>query len=247
MMDFIKKLKYLYLILLSIIITSCVEVPQGYYYETKKYDGTVIIDTLAAKNYKNIVEKTVDSTNSDGSISHFYFEDGILLTKYSTNGDNFVGDFIRYHKNGKIKYQEHYNDKGRLDGEVFSYEEEGKVLRKEIFKDSTRIEGKCFDSKGREISFFEMQQEPNVDLDDLIKNIVYPEKIRRKNGEERIILRCLIGADGKVIMIKYDRGHSKEIVNNSIKSILKVKFIPGYFEGKPETMWVNIPISFRLR
>jgi protein TonB len=95
--------------------------------------------------------------------------------------------------------------------------------------------------------FMEVESEPNVDLEALMKKIVYPETARRAGVEGRVIVRVLVGKDGKPIKSKIQSSESSLLENAALEAVNKTSFVPAIQNGSPTTCWVSIPIQFRLK
>lgn len=87
---------------------------------------------------------------------------------------------------------------------------------------------------------------PKCDLDQLQKNVVYPEKARKMGVEGKVVVRALIGDNGKVIKANIVSTDSK-LLNNAAKvAVKKTEFVPAKKGGKNIKAWVTIPIVFKL-
>lgn len=95
--------------------------------------------------------------------------------------------------------------------------------------------------------FKEVESEPNVDLEALMKKIVYPETARRAGVEGRVIVRVLVGKDGKPMKSKIQTSESSLLEQAALDAVSKTIFVPAIQNGQPTTCWVSIPIQFRLK
>ena len=87
---------------------------------------------------------------------------------------------------------------------------------------------------------------PKCDLDQLQKNVVYPEKARKNGIEGKVVVRALIGVNGKVLKANVVSTDSKLLNNAAKKAVKKTEFVPAKKNGKNIKAWVTIPIVFKL-
>jgi protein TonB len=96
--------------------------------------------------------------------------------------------------------------------------------------------------------FIPVEKEPSMDYDRLQKLVNYPDIAKRAGVEGKVIVRALIGKDGKLrkTIIEYS---DSELLNDAAMKAVKEygTFVPAIQNGQPITCWVNIPIIFRLR
>lgn len=96
--------------------------------------------------------------------------------------------------------------------------------------------------------FVRVKEEPQVDLHELSKLIVYPEEARKEGKEGKVIIRAFVTKDGKVKNAFVESSTDKIFNESALKAINEVIFIPGKdFEGKPVECYISIPIVFKLR
>ncbi|MFA5511103.1 MAG: TonB family protein [Candidatus Kapaibacterium sp.] len=97
-------------------------------------------------------------------------------------------------------------------------------------------------------AFIAVEKEPQVDLAKLQKSIVYPEMARRAGIEGRVIVRVLVGNDGKARRAVVEDTDNVMLNDAAIKAINDYGlFTPAIQNGQAITCWVSIPITFRLR
>ncbi|MBX3044657.1 MAG: energy transducer TonB [Candidatus Kapabacteria bacterium] len=97
-------------------------------------------------------------------------------------------------------------------------------------------------------AFIAVEKDPQVDLAKLQKSIVYPDMARRAGIEGRVIVRVLVGADGKVRRSVIEDSDNVMLNDAAIKAVNDYGlFTPAIQNGQPITCWVSIPITFRLR
>ncbi|MGE5480008.1 MAG: energy transducer TonB [Chloroflexota bacterium] len=96
--------------------------------------------------------------------------------------------------------------------------------------------------------FIPVEKEPAVDLGKLQAKIVYPDLARRAGVEGQVVLRVLVGANGKVLRSLIESSDNELLNEAAIKAIKEYGSIPPAIQnGQPITCWVSIPIKFRLR
>ncbi|HRP01721.1 MAG TPA: energy transducer TonB [Candidatus Kapabacteria bacterium] len=96
--------------------------------------------------------------------------------------------------------------------------------------------------------FIPVEKEPGVDLGKLQKSIVYPDLARRANVEGRVVVRVLVGSDGRARKY-FIESSDHELLNQAALDAIKNYglFTPAIQNGNAITCWVSIPITFRLR
>jgi len=76
----------------------------------------------------------------------------------------------------------------------------------------------------------------------------YPKRARRKGYEGTVILEILVNKKGEVKDLKILESSGYPILDRAaITSVKKWLFEPGTKAGEKVTMWVRVPIRFRLR
>ena len=86
------------------------------------------------------------------------------------------------------------------------------------------------------------------DLGKLQKNITYPEIARKAGIEGRVIIRVLVGADGKARKTLIESSDNEMLNEAAVKAIKDYGlFTPAKQNGQSIMCWVSIPINFRLR
>lgn len=93
-----------------------------------------------------------------------------------------------------------------------------------------------------------VEKEPEVNMTDLQKSVVYPDLARRAGVSGLVIIRALISEDGNVIDSRIEFSESillEEAAMNAVKILKAVK--PAIQNGRNVKCWVNIPIKFQLR
>ena len=76
----------------------------------------------------------------------------------------------------------------------------------------------------------------------------YPIKAKRRRYEGTVELMVEVSEKGKVSNLwVYKSSNYKSLDNQAVKIVKQWIFEPGKKNGKPEKMWVKIPIKFKLK
>lgn len=95
--------------------------------------------------------------------------------------------------------------------------------------------------------FVFVEKEPQVDLAELQKKIVYPEMAKRAGIEGKVTVRVLVGKDGKPMKAVVRQSDSELLNQAAIDAVMKSVFTPAIQNQQPVPAWVSIPINFKLR
>jgi TonB family protein len=95
--------------------------------------------------------------------------------------------------------------------------------------------------------FYDYDVEPQCDIAEIQKLIVYPEMALRLQQEGDVTLRVLIGADGRALEVKFLQSDSRIFEEAARLAIMKYEFLPAIQNQKPVSSWLTIPIRFRLK
>jgi protein TonB len=81
----------------------------------------------------------------------------------------------------------------------------------------------------------------------LQKNIMYPQSERDNDIQGRVIVRFVVNEDGSLTDIAITRGVSPGLDKEDLRVVrLLPKFKPGMQQGKPVSVYFNLPIRFKL-
>lgn len=83
-------------------------------------------------------------------------------------------------------------------------------------------------------------------LEELQKNIKYPEDALEKGIEGRVFVQFIVNKDGNVSDAKVIRGIGGGADEEALRVVREAKFEPGYQNGEPVRVQYALPISFRL-
>ena len=75
---------------------------------------------------------------------------------------------------------------------------------------------------------------------------VYPEKMLSENGGGNVIVKALVGTDGRVREARVDSGTKEAFNQSAVDAIMKWEFRPARKNGNPVESWVTISFKFRL-
>lgn len=95
--------------------------------------------------------------------------------------------------------------------------------------------------------FMAVEKEPFVDLNDLQRKINYPEMARRAGIEGQVVVRVLVGKDGRPQKTVVQSSDSQMLDQAAKEAVMKSVFTPAIQNGQAVTCWVSIPIKFKLR
>ena len=95
--------------------------------------------------------------------------------------------------------------------------------------------------------FVMVEKEPApVNMEDIKKLIGYPPPAKEAEIEGKVVVRILVGADGKYvrhIIVKNPHPILTKAVEDKLPAL---SFTPGIQAGKPIKVWVTIPFDFKL-
>ncbi|MFV0438270.1 MAG: TonB family protein [Desulfopila sp.] len=75
----------------------------------------------------------------------------------------------------------------------------------------------------------------------------YPVMARRRGYEGEVLLRVLVNTSGSVAEIKIKRSSQHPSLDQAaVTTVKNWSFIPASEDGRPVSLWIDIPIAFRL-
>ena len=83
-------------------------------------------------------------------------------------------------------------------------------------------------------------------LEEIQKNIRYPEEAREKGIEGRVYVQFIVNEQGDVENAKVIRGIGSGADEEALRVVRQAKFEPGYQRGKPVRVQYSLPIFFQL-
>lgn len=79
-------------------------------------------------------------------------------------------------------------------------------------------------------------------------NIRYPENAAKANIQGRVVVKFIVGEDGKVLNPEIVKGVSEDIDAEALRVVNTLpSFIPGKSDGKPVAVSYHLPINFKLQ
>lgn len=92
-----------------------------------------------------------------------------------------------------------------------------------------------------------VEEEPFVDLNSIMRNVVYPEQMRRLGIQGRVVITTLIDSNDKIT--KYTIPFSSCYLFNQpvVDAVYKGIVRSGIEGNKKVACWVSIPVTFRLK
>ncbi len=95
--------------------------------------------------------------------------------------------------------------------------------------------------------FIPVEKQPQTDMAELQKSVVYPEMAKKAGIEGKVILRVLVDTDGSVRKVAVMQTDSQLLVESAKNAVEKATFTPAIQNNQPVMVWVSIPITFKLR
>jgi protein TonB len=97
-------------------------------------------------------------------------------------------------------------------------------------------------------AFIAVEKEPQpVNIDEIKKRIGYPPLAKEAGIQGKVIVRVLVGKNGKYEKHIVLRSPHKLLTEAVEKELPNLEFTPGIQAGKPIKVWVTIPFDFQLR
>jgi TonB family protein len=78
---------------------------------------------------------------------------------------------------------------------------------------------------------------------------VYPAEAARRRVEDVVVVKALVGEDGRVTDVQVLRGSSKDAAFDAaaIKAVRDYRFTPAQKKGKPVPCWFNLGVPFQMK
>jgi TonB family protein len=95
--------------------------------------------------------------------------------------------------------------------------------------------------------FIPVEKQPQTDMAELQKSVVYPEMAKKAGIEGKVTLRVLVDTDGSVRKVAVIQTDSQLLVQAAKDAVSKAVFTPAIQNNQPVMVWVSIPITFKLR
>ena len=84
-------------------------------------------------------------------------------------------------------------------------------------------------------------------LQELQRDVRYPERALRANIEGRVIVQFIVNEKGEVENPKVIRGIGGGCDEEAVRVVKQAKFKPGMQRGRPVRVQYNLPVIFRIR
>lgn len=76
----------------------------------------------------------------------------------------------------------------------------------------------------------------------------YPALSKRMGEQGRVVVRTLIGTDGRAQEAQVAQSSGFERLDQAaLKAALQWRYVPGKRDGVPQAMWFNVPFTFQLQ
>ena len=76
----------------------------------------------------------------------------------------------------------------------------------------------------------------------------YPRLARRRGLEGTVLLEVLVDSSGRVADMRFSRTSGHALLDKAaMEGVQRWQFAPGTMNGRPQEMWVEIPVRFQLR
>ncbi len=185
-----------------------------------------------------------------------------ISNDYKVNqiADSLGNKFLDSLGNGKVNIGYEKGDKltgecidGFKDGTWTAYDAKKQINYIEEFKDGILISGEYKNAFGRKGTYTVEEQSPMFAgggknfYDHISRSLRYPPEARYKNEQGKVVLKCTIAVDGNMENIKIVKSVSPSLDKEAIRVLLSCpKWEPGLIKGQPESMYLIIPLVFKL-
>jgi protein TonB len=93
----------------------------------------------------------------------------------------------------------------------------------------------------------EVQPELIGGLEELQRNVEYPDFARRAGIEGRVIIQFVVDERGNVVDPVVARSPNDALSEAALEAVRQAKFRPGQQRGRPVKVRFSLPVTFRLR
>lgn len=90
-------------------------------------------------------------------------------------------------------------------------------------------------------------KKPTVDMNELAKKIILPEMMKRACIEGSVVLRVLVGCNGRAIRYILDYSVHELLNQAAIDAVMNVTYTPAECADGPAMCWLRVPVIFKLR
>ena len=200
----------------------------------------------------------------------------IILSLFSISlfSQNGIKTDKKYFKNGKIKSEISFKEKGnkklregkstfwystgelkniinykgnKLNGERISYWKNGELKRKDIFKKGKLISGKCFDENGNEVTYYDFEIHPKFPGGKKAFNNFIKKHLISNNSatKGKLIFSFTIESNGETSNLKILKDTNPSLKNEVINMFKSMpNWKPAIQDGNPVRIKRTIPVNF---
>ncbi len=83
-------------------------------------------------------------------------------------------------------------------------------------------------------------------IERLQQGIQYPDMEQRARIQGRVIVRFVVGPDGRTSNVEVVRSVSPGLDLAAVQAVQRARFEPGTQDGQPVPVWMTLPITFRI-
>jgi periplasmic protein TonB len=202
-------------------------------YDTVYYDSKWKITSNKEYSYYRITKKQVDGK----FLCLDYWKTGETQMKgvYSSlDPDVKDGEFIHYHKNGKIK-------------ETTTYSNDRPITLTNLYKVDGTLDLTCASSLDMLDNTEEMNKAITKFISMVGRKIKYPENSIKADIEGQVIVAFYINQDGLPYRIIVTKSLNKELDNEAIRVINSFKWPSPIYKGDKTFILVALPVTFKLK
>ncbi|MBX3009522.1 MAG: energy transducer TonB [Melioribacteraceae bacterium] len=80
----------------------------------------------------------------------------------------------------------------------------------------------------------------------ILQNVVYPESAKAEKIQGKVLIKAVVGEDGKVINATLANDGNPVLAEAAIAAIKATEFLPAIKDGKKVKAEVTIPVMFKL-
>ncbi|MFN4769418.1 MAG: energy transducer TonB [Candidatus Kapaibacterium sp.] len=95
--------------------------------------------------------------------------------------------------------------------------------------------------------FVSVEKEPNTDLAEVQRKLVYPPMAIKQGLEGKVLVRVLVGKDGRPKRSIIDQSVASSLDEAAMRAVMSSYFTPAIQNNTPIDCWVTIPVVFKLR
>lgn len=91
------------------------------------------------------------------------------------------------------------------------------------------------------------EKEPQIlNYAEVLRQLQYPEHLKKKGIEGKVILRVLIDGQGKYVRHIVAESPHEDLTKAAESVLPEFRFAPAESKGKPVNYWVALPVAFKL-